>query len=309
VASSKTRQRKLARAKIERQMARRAAKVRRQRRLGAGIVVGLVVLLGIAAAVWELDPFSTKKPPEQVATCVWTASTDKTNLTDVGLPPKTGEPRTGTRGMTITLDRGTVAATLDLAKAPCSAASFNYLAGKKFFDNTTCHRLTTETLFALLCGDPKGTGTGGPAYTFADENLPEAPSADPSASASASASPSASPSASAASVVYPRGTVAMFNNGSNVNGSQFMILYKDSKLSPTYSRIGTISQGLDVIDKIAAEGAVNDKGEPAKDGKPKNPVNIKSLTVTPPGQSSGSPSPGATSSPSSSGSATPSAGT
>jgi peptidyl-prolyl cis-trans isomerase B (cyclophilin B) len=49
--------------------------------------------------------------------------------------------------------------------------SFNFLAGKGFFDHTKCHRLTTNGIYVLQCGDPKGTGMGGPGYTIPDENL------------------------------------------------------------------------------------------------------------------------------------------
>ena len=82
-------------------------------------------------------------------------------------------PTTGTETMTISTSQGTVTAQLDAANAPCTTASFTYLASKNFFDNTTCHRPDHRPAsYVLQCGDPTGTGSGGPAYTFADENLP-----------------------------------------------------------------------------------------------------------------------------------------
>jgi peptidyl-prolyl cis-trans isomerase B (cyclophilin B) len=303
VASSKTRQRKLARAKIERQMARRAAKVRRRRQVLAGVVVALVVVLGTTGTVWALGGFSaSKKTPEATGGCLW-APADKTandKLKDVGTPPTSGEAHTGTETMTINLGSGTVVGSIDLAKAPCTGASFKYLAGKHFFDNTTCHRLTTADTYVLQCGDPSGTGQGGPLYTFANENLPPAPP-EPSASASADTSDDAS-APPTAKVTYPRGTLAMAA-GSDANGSQFYIIYKDTQLPADYTVFGTVTQGLDVIDKIAAAGAVDDQGKSTGDGKPKNEVKITTLTVLP------TPSPVPSGSGSPSGSAAPSAPT
>jgi len=168
---------------------------------------------------------------------------------------------------------GTVVGSIDVAKAPCTAASFTYLAGRHFFDKTTCHRLTTATTYLLQCGDPTGTGQGGPTYTFANENVPAAPGP----STGPSDDPSAPPTD--ATVIYPRGTLAMASPTTDANGSQFYIVYKDSPLPPNYTIFGTVTQGqgLDLIDKIAAAGAVDNQGKPTGDGKPKNPVTIASL--------------------------------
>ena len=304
MASNKTRQRKLARAKIERQMARRAARVRRRRQTWAAGVVGLVVVLGIAGTVWALGGFSSHKKTEDTAgACLWApAAPDpsaSSDLKDVGTPPKSGEPHSGTETMTINLGSGsgsgTVVGSIDVAKAPCTAASFTYLAGRHFFDKTTCHRLTTATTYLLQCGDPTGTGRGGPTYTFANENVPAAPQP----STGPSDDPSAPPAD--ATVIYPRGTLAMASPTTDANGSQFYIVYKDSPLPPNYTIFGTVTQGqgLDLIDKIAAAGAVDNQGKPTGDGKPKNPVTIASLTVTKAGAA-----PGGT--PSASGAASPS---
>ncbi len=299
MASSKTRQRKLARAKMERQLARRAAKVRRRRQTTAGVVVAVILLLGITGTVWALGGFSSKKPtPPAAGPCLWVpASPDpsaSSNVKDVGTPPTTGTRTTGTDTMTITLNSGTVVGSLDLAKAPCTGASFEYLAGKKFFDNTTCTRLTTATTYLLQCGDPTGTGQGGPAYTFANENVPTPPDTS-----------SESPSADTSTVVYPKGTLAMAAPTADQNGSQFFLIYKDSPLPPQYTVFGTITSGLDVLDKIAAGGAVDGSGKTATDGKPKSTVTITTLTVAP--GSGTSPSTSASPSASTSPSASPSA--
>jgi peptidyl-prolyl cis-trans isomerase B (cyclophilin B) len=271
VPSSKTRQRKLARAKYDRQMARKAASARRKRRLQAGIGSALALLLIVFGTVWLLGGFdSDPKTPEAADLCSWTPQdgSANTNLKDVGTPPTKDLPNTGTRPMTITTNQGApITVTLDVASAACSSASFAYLAGKGFFDNTKCHELTAEG--ALRCGDPSGTGQGGPTYTFFNENVPAAP--DPS--------PSASP-APAQAPLYPKGTVALIGNAgaAGSNGSQFLIFFKDyTTSSPAYPIIGTVTAGLDVVEKIGALSTVdNGAGEKIK---PAQDVIIQSLTV------------------------------
>ncbi|HEX6498246.1 MAG TPA: peptidylprolyl isomerase [Micromonosporaceae bacterium] len=289
MASSRDRQRKLARAKLERQMARRAARARRRRQIQAGVSAAVVLLLVVLGTVWALGGFDHKKKVTAAGTCAWTPADtgSNPNLKNVGTPPTSGEPRTGTRTMTINTNLGLIQAELDVSKAPCTAASFAYLADKHFFDNTQCHRLTTSGLYVLQCGDPSGTGSGGPGYTFADEyvptpdatpsNPPVTPSGSAKPSASASASPSASPSGE--TVTYKRGTLAMANNGPDTNGSQFFIVYKDSQLKPNYTVFGSVVSGLDVVDKVAAAGTADG----GTDGKPKTQVTIQTLRVDAPG--------------------------
>ena len=116
-----------------------------------------------------------------------------------------------------------------------------------YFDNSPCHRLTTSGIFVLQCGDPTGTGTGGPGYTVIDENM----------------NPGLKDAGSGA-VIYPRLTVAMANSGPDTNGSQFFIIYKDSPLPPNYSVIGTVNKGIEIVDSIAKAGVKGGK----TDGKP-----------------------------------------
>lgn len=150
---------------------------------------------------------------------------------------------------------GDVEIALDAAKAPHTVNSFNFLAGKKFFDHTTCHRLTTGGLAVLQCGDPTGTGTGGPGYKFVDENLGQA-----------------GPDGSAA---YPAGTVAMANSGPGTNGSQFFLVTGDSKLPPNYTPFGKVTAGMDVLQKISAAGTEDG----SSDGTPHEKVVLDSVTV------------------------------
>ncbi|MER7270132.1 peptidylprolyl isomerase [Micromonospora carbonacea] len=289
MASSRDRQRKLARAKLDRQLARRAARTRRRRQIQAGVGAAVVLVLIVAGSAWALGAFDDDPKQDTAAedVCLWTPqdATANTNLKDVGTPATKGLPTSGTRALTVTTDQGApITAELDLASAPCAGASIAHLAGKGFYDNTKCHEITSEG--ALRCGDPSGTGLGGPAYSFYDENVPVAPEASPSASPAPDEPPA-----------YPKGTVAMIANPPGANGSQFLIFFKDfDPDKPAYPVIGKVTGGLDVVTKIGALPTV-DNGSGAK-VKPKTDVVIQSLTV---GEPSTAPAPapsGASASPS-----------
>lgn len=261
--TSSKRQRELARRRAERQAVRRAEAARKQRRRSvvswSVALAVLVLLLAVPvfravtsddseAASPDAEPSVTPSATASVepGTCVYTEAQESGK--DVGQPPATGfdkKPRTAT----VKLSAGTVAFEMLSARAPCTVNSFTHLAGKKYFDGTKCHRLTTEGIFVLQCGDPTGTGSGGPGYAFADENLEGAK--------------------------YPAGTVAMANAGPGTNGSQFFLVYKDTELPPNYTPFGKITAGLDVVNKIAAAGTKDGKG----DGAPKTDVTITTFTV------------------------------
>ncbi|MEU7629657.1 peptidylprolyl isomerase [Nocardia sp. NPDC049220] len=149
----------------------------------------------------------------------------------------------GSAGYTATLTTtcGTVTIALDAAHAPRTVNSFVFLSGEQYFDHTKCHRMTTEGIYVLQCGDPTATGTGGPGYRFPDENLTGA--------------------------TYPAGTVAMANSGPDTNGSQFFLVYQNTQLPPNYTPFGRVTAGLDVLASIAAAGVKDGSGdgEPAVD--------------------------------------------
>jgi cyclophilin family peptidyl-prolyl cis-trans isomerase len=161
-------------------------------------------------------------------------------------------------GLTVVTNQGRIGLQLAMNESPCTVNSFVTLAQNSYFDNTECHRLTTALALSVLqCGDPKGDGTGGPGYQFADEfPTVQYPLGEP---------------ALKQPVVYPRGTLAMANSGPGTNGSQFFMVYRDSLLPPTYTIFGKINgAGLAVLDKIAAAG-VSSGGD---DGPPKTEVTI-----------------------------------
>ena len=249
--ASTRREKELARMRAERQAARRAAEAakRKQRNAVIASAVAVLLVLGLVGylGLRDRDP----APPVAAAPGSGPCTYNPAGEPSPPVPPPPSTPTaTGPVTATMTTDQGVVAWTLLTAEVPCASGSIISLASQNFFDNTPCHRLTTEGIFVLQCGDPTGTGTGGPGYQFAEENLTGA--------------------------TYPRGTVAMAKSSApGSTGSQFFLVYKDSQLPPEYTPVGKITEGLEVLDKIGKAGS-----EPAGDGKPKTPVNITSLKTS-----------------------------
>ncbi|MEV4847248.1 peptidylprolyl isomerase [Micromonospora matsumotoense] len=203
-----------------------------------------------------------KAPAGSVADCEWISNTNGYTR-DVGTPP-TSVPKTGAAALTLTTNLGQIRATLDVPRAPCAVASFSYLAGKGFFDNTVCHRLVNvATLKVLQCGDPLATGdsdndgSGGPSYRFAEENLPVGK--EPA---------------------YPAGVIAMAKTADpQTTGSQFFIVFGETALDPSYTLLGTVVAGLDVVRSVGAAGHDDAYGSNGG-GHPKKRIVIHRATVT-----------------------------
>ena len=157
------------------------------------------------------------------------------------------------RTFTFVTNCGNIVVTTVGAKAPITLTQLSTLARGGYFNNTLCHRLTTQGLYVLQCGDPTATGGGGPNFTYRDENLPAASLNN-----------------------YPAGTVAMANSGPGTNGSQFFLVFADTTLGANYTIWGTITQGLDIVKAIAKAGV---KGGGA-DGAPNQPISINRVTVS-----------------------------
>jgi peptidyl-prolyl cis-trans isomerase B (cyclophilin B) len=147
--------------------------------------------------------------------------------------------------------QGLIVVRMLTAKAPCTTYSFRFLAQRNYFTGTHCHRLTIQGIFVLQCGDPTGTGSGGPGYRFNDENL--------------------------AGATYPAGTVAMANAGPNTNGSQFFFTWKNTKLAPNYTPFGRVIGGMAVLRKIAAAGDDSQNGP--GDGYPRRYTAFKRIQI------------------------------
>ena len=295
MSSGSKRQRELARAKYERQQARRTANAGKRRRNQKIIAVVVVVALVAASVAWAVfafggsdEPTATTPSTSPSASASAAASPSASPAASTSAAPSAsaaasasgvpsepieepavldcrapGTPRpddqsfdaaptegTGT-SITFATNCGDIVIALDPA-APATVASEVFLAQQGFYDSTQCHRLTTDGIFVLQCGDPAGNGTGGPGYTVPDENLP----ADGENN-------------------YPAGTVAMANAGPGTAGSQFFIVYQDTTLPGDYTIWGTVTSGLDIVQEIASVGTV----EGGADGSPRQPVFIESATV------------------------------
>jgi peptidyl-prolyl cis-trans isomerase B (cyclophilin B) len=209
------------------------------------VAASLLLLAGCAAGA---TPASTDPAtPEWSGACGYIQTGDAAR--DVDAPP--AEPaESGSVSATISTSAGEIPVTLDAAAAPCTVGSFLSLADQGYFDDTTCHRLTTSGIFVLQCGDPSGTGMGGPGYSYADELT--------------------------GGETYPAGTVAMANAGPDTNGSQFFLVYEDTQLPPLYTVFGQMdAAGLAVVQQVAEAGAVGGTG----DGAPATPVDITAVTI------------------------------
>jgi peptidyl-prolyl cis-trans isomerase B (cyclophilin B) len=285
-----------AKRKLDRQLERRAAQARRRKLytiIGSIVAAVAVIAAVVGIVVWTKKDSNTtsasastsavdspagstepaqpagngqlpafKAPADLGKNCQYPAAeaASKPNK-----PPRTGEVPTDPAQVSVSMstNQGNIGIQLDNAKAPCTVNSFASLAQQGYFNDTPCHRLTTSPdLSVLQCGDPTGQGTGGPGYQFANEYptnqyQPDDPAMqDP--------------------VLYPRGTLAMANAGPGTNGSQFFLVYKDSKLPPAYTAFGKIDDtGLATLDKIAAGGVAGG----GQDGKPAVDVQVKSIAL------------------------------
>lgn len=202
-----------------------------------------------SGATASATPLAADGAPAAAAsvTCAYPKSGEPARPVD---PPETRAPASGTAAVTLSFAAGDVVVTMDRAKAPCTVNSFESLAGQGFYTGTRCHRLADNGLFMLQCGDPTGTGTGGPGYRFADE-------VDPAS-------------------VYSAGTVAMANSGPDTNGSQFFLVYQDSKLPAAYTIFGHLDPASTaVVSKMAAEGQDGSYGDGT--GRPNNPAAITAV--------------------------------
>ncbi|MEV4434235.1 peptidylprolyl isomerase [Streptomyces sp. NPDC049555] len=269
--TNEQRRRQLAREKFERQQQRREAARRKARLRNAVIAGGLAAVLAAGAGAYAAGAFSGDGKKNTAADASPDALPSAKKGPDPCAKPAPGSPsaKTWKSEPEMTVDKsasyamelkttcGTIDLKLDAANAPHTVNSFDFLAKEGFFDHSKCHRLTTAGIYVLQCGDPKGTGMGGPGYTIEDENLKDS---------------------RLKGNVYPAGTVAMANTGQpHTGGSQFFLVYQDSQLPPQYTPFGTIGpEGMKTLKKIADAGENSGAG----DGAPNATVVIDKATVT-----------------------------
>ncbi|MCK9898173.1 peptidylprolyl isomerase [Frankia sp. AgB32] len=275
--SKERRQRELAEARAARQSQRRVqARRRRQQRLGivAAFVVVVVAASSIAAILLTskdhddpttaaaADPSASAAPAaatSKVGSCVYTANGEEASR-GATLPKAAATVDRSPATMVINTSAGTMTASLDASRAPCTVHALRTLADAKYYDDTTCHRQTGGAqagISVLQCGDPTGTGSGSPGYGYANENTE--------------------------SVTYDRGVLAMAHSSApNSNGSQFFINYANptqqgaAALAGGYTVFGKITKGLDVLDKLTRPGVEGG----GSDGAPASKAKILSVTIT-----------------------------
>ncbi|MFC4060385.1 peptidylprolyl isomerase [Planomonospora corallina] len=296
--SGEDRQSQLAREHRERQAQRaeQASKAKRNTFIGAGaavvVVVGGVVaasvLLGAEDGTRNAAATSSPSPSQSASqsaspapspslkpgavTCEYRKDTSDIPVKFVGYPSK--KPNLDLKTMTITTNHGDIVIDLATAAAPCTVNSMAFLAKKNFYDGTKCHRLATPEnsgLALLQCGDPKAKadgknstdGQGSSGYVFNDENL--------------------------GGMSYGRGTVALAQapDAANQNGSQFWISYADDTTQldsgAAYTPFGTVSKGMEIVDKIVKGGWITNPDDVTGDGgshAPKIPVLIKDVKLS-----------------------------
>lgn len=216
----------------------------------------MVVIALLFASIFVTPPMSaqaeTQKPK---ATSVNNKKSDKVRCkvtkasaqTPARVTPPNSILKRFPKTITLETNCGDIVIQTMARQAPVTVTVMATLARNGFFDNTLCHRLTTEGIFVLQCGDPTATGTGGPDFRYRDENLPMAGENN-----------------------YPEGTVAMANSGPGTNGSQFFLVYKNTTLGPNYTIWGRITSGLDIV-KFIAEGGIRNGGV---DGTPLRTISI-----------------------------------
>ncbi|MEV0627413.1 peptidylprolyl isomerase [Nonomuraea wenchangensis] len=285
MATGKDRQKQLAREHYERQMQRRVEREQKAKRTAIiGSTVGVVIVVGgIVAAVALLGgggtgteaasspsasaaetasaSASTGPKPYDAATgtCDYVKDATGGAVKDVGMPPTKVKTTPAKKTMTLKTNLGDVVVELDNAKAPCTTNSLEFLAKKKYYDGSKCHRLGSEKFPMLQCGDPTAKadgksqdGAGGPGYVMAEENLDGAQ--------------------------YKRGVMAMAKTSApGTTGSQFFLVFGDIQLTPDYTPVGTITKGLDILDKVNKAGVIADMGDGT--GAPKETMEIKDVTI------------------------------
>lgn len=221
-------------------------------------LVTVLLTLVLALAGCAQSPSGTKDavPSGATTSCQYNSSGHPAKAVD---PPEgRSVATTGTVVLTLSMPLGPVVMTLNRADAPCAVHSLESLAGQGFFTGTSCHRLTTEGIFVLQCGDPSGTGKGGPGYTFSSE---------------LGAATALCTGSDKQSCVYPHATIAMA--APETTGSQFFIVYQDSKMAPKYPVVGTIdTKGLSVVRGIAARGV-----SPSSSPSPAAPASIAQVVA------------------------------
>lgn len=213
-----------------------------------GVIVIVVLVLGINKfAKTNKNPEIKTQVEETVTNNV---ESEVMNTNDIEIPVPFILEENKKYNAIITTSEGKITIELDTEQTPITTNNFVYLAQKTFYDGTIFHRVIKD--FMIQGGDPKGNGTGGPGYTFNDEPITKE---------------------------YTRGTVAMANSGPNTNGSQFFIMHESAPIQKLYVIFGMVTEGIEVVDKIATAEVKINPSNPTEKSQPVNPVTIENIEI------------------------------
>ncbi|MEK7141047.1 MAG: peptidylprolyl isomerase [Patescibacteria group bacterium] len=220
--------------------------------LGIGAIVSLIGVIGfLVVRPTPQKPETRVLPspsPTQAPVDVLSETISVTPTSTVVTPTPTTFDMKKSYTAILHTEKGDITIVLNAKATPKTAENFVSLSRKNFYDGTVFHRVIAG--FMIQGGDPKGDGTGGPGYKFADEPF---------------------------TGQYSRGTVAMANSGPNTNGSQFFIMHEGTALPKNYVIFGNVTKGLDVVDAIAtAKVKMSPSGE---DSTPVTPVKVTSVDI------------------------------
>ena len=217
-------------------------------RVAAIAVVALVLVAGGCGGGSSSSTSAATETAETVNGCESVEAPAPQDAGGATAPKERLDPE---RTWTLTFDTscGTFVVTLDLDSAPATAASLVSLAQSGFYDDTVFHRIVPG--FVIQGGDPTQTGSGGPGYSTVD--VPPA------------------------GTTYPYGTVAMAKSGAEAPGtagSQFFVVTAapDAGLPPEYAVVGTVTKGLETVDRIGNLGNAAEQ--------PTQTVLVEKVTVT-----------------------------
>lgn len=215
-------------------------------------LVTVLALIGSSASCGSDD---TSTPRAEKGQCAY--QKDPAQAAKQAQLPPSDPPKDEPTELTIATNRGDIKVSLDADHAPCTVNAFVALAKQGYFDNTHCHRLTTQDLYVLQCGDPTATGKvddtaaggGGPGFYIPDELVDQDPRLQPCFD-------QVDPRSGKPYCTYTTGTLAMANAGPDTSGSQFFLVYRDSPLPNSYTAFGRMSAaGVKVVQGVAAGGA------------------------------------------------------
>lgn len=257
MSSNSRRERELANAKRQRQLNNSASQTRSNAVLIGfiAVVLGLIawILIGSGDKTATPSPSTSPTPTASLSLLDYCGDAPTPTMDPVQFDEAADMQLNAAQLWTLETNCGDIQIELFTQKAPITVNSFAFLTSEGWMDGIVCHRLTTAGLYVLQCGDPTATGTGGPGYTIPEENLPAAGENN-----------------------YPAGTVAMARTATpGTGGSQFFIVFEDTTLGPDYTIFGQVTEGLDIVRDIAANGVFGG----GTDGIPNQPIGFLNVKM------------------------------